>query len=135
MNNLKKVYCRIYQEVFHMAIPVLPYTEPQILKGMGSVVPLLKKRGVKSLLIVSGRTVHSHPLIQKLEKKLAEAEIRYEVYDKTVPNPTIDNIEEAVKIYHEIDAQAILSIGGGSVMDCAKIVGARIARPHLPVKK
>ena len=70
MNNLKKVYCRIYQEVFHMAIPVLPYTEPQILKGMGSVVPLLKKRGVKSLLIVSGRTVHSHPLIQKLEKSL-----------------------------------------------------------------
>lgn len=84
MNNLRKVYCRIYQEVFHMAIPVLPYTEPKILKGMGSVVPLLKKRGVKSLLIVSGRTVHSHPLIQKLEKKLAEAEIHYKVYIKLV---------------------------------------------------
>lgn len=135
MNNLKKVYCRIYQEAFHMAIPLLPYTEPKLLKGMGSIVPFLKKKGVESLLILSGRTVHRHPLMQKLEKKLAEAEIRYEVYDKTVPNPTIDNIEEAVKIYREIDAQAILSIGGGSVMDCAKIVGARVARPHLPVQK
>ena len=44
MNNLKKVYCRIYQEAFHMAIPLLPYTEPKLLKGMGSIVPFLKKK-------------------------------------------------------------------------------------------
>lgn len=135
MNNLKRIYCRIYQEAFHMAIPVLPYTEPKLLKGMGSIIPLLKKKGVKSILILSGRTVHRHPLMQMLEKKLAEAGIRYEVYDKTVPNPTIDNIEEALGIYRKIGAQAILSIGGGSVMDCAKIVGARVARPKLPVQK
>ena len=135
MNSLKKAYCRIYQKAFWLALPVLPYTEPKLLHGMGSVTPLLKKKGISSVLIVSGRTAHRHPLTQRLEKKLEEAGIRFAVYDKTVPNPTISNIEEATQLYHEIDAQAILSIGGGSVMDCAKIVGARVARPNLPVSK
>ncbi len=135
MNCLKKIYCRIYQTAFWLALPVLPYTEPKLLKSMGSITPLLKKKGISSVLIVSGRTAGRHPLTQRLLKKLEEAEIRFAVYDKTVPNPTISNIEEATKLYHEIDAQAIISIGGGSVMDCAKIVGARVARPNLPVSQ
>lgn len=135
MNVVKKAYCRVYQKAFRLALPILPYTEPKLLKGMGSVTPLLKKKGVQSVLIVSGRTAHRHPLTQKLEQKLTEAGIRHEVYDRTVPNPTIDNIEEATKLYHSIGAQAIIAIGGGSVMDCAKIVGARVVRPHKPVRK
>lgn len=135
MNSLKKAYCRIYQKAFWLALPVFPYTEPKLLQGMGSVTPLFKKKGISSVLIVSGRTAHRHLLTQRLEKKLQEAGIRFAVYDKTVPNPTISNIEEATQLYHEIGAQAILSIGGGSVIDCAKIVGARVARPNLPVSK
>lgn len=135
MNIIKKTYCRIYQKAFRIALPILPYTEPKLLKGMGSITPLLKKKKIHSVLIVSGRTAHRHPLTQKLEKRLTEAGIRYEVYEDTVPNPTIDNIEDATKIYHKIGAQAIIAIGGGSVMDCAKIVGARVVRPHKPVQK
>ena len=32
MNILKKSYCRIFQTVFKLALPILPYREPKILK-------------------------------------------------------------------------------------------------------
>ncbi|MBO4759382.1 MAG: iron-containing alcohol dehydrogenase, partial [Spirochaetaceae bacterium] len=40
------------------------------------------------------------------------------------------NIEEALKIYNAEKCQAIIAFGGGSSIDCAKAVGARVARPR-----
>ena len=57
------------------------------------------------------------------------------LYDKTIPNPTIDNVEEVRKLYIENGCQALVGFGGGSSMDCAKGAAARIARPNKPVQK
>lgn len=61
--------------------------------------------------------------------------ISYEIYDEVMPNPTIDCIEAATIRYREAKCQAIVAVGGGSVMDCAKIVGARIVKPSQTVMK
>ncbi len=37
MNPVKKIYCRIFQAAFHLALPVLPYREPEILGSVGQV--------------------------------------------------------------------------------------------------
>ena len=42
-------------------------------------------------------------------------------------------VEEGVKLYHEKNCQAIIAFGGGSPMDCAKGIGARIARPNKSI--
>ena len=42
------------------------------------------------------------------------------VYDKTVANPTSQNVEEARELYVEKGCGAIIAFGGGSAMDCAK---------------
>ena len=55
--------------------------------------------------------------------------IRCAVYDKVVANPTITNIEEARTLYLESGTKAIIAFGGGSAMDCAKALGARISCP------
>ena len=57
------------------------------------------------------------------------------MFDQVVPNPTISNIEAGLKIYNDQKCQAIISFGGGSVMDCAKIIGARAVKPKQSVKK
>jgi len=44
-------------------------------------------------------------------------------------------VEAALEIYRRSDARAIIAVGGGSAMDCAKITGARAVRPRLPVEK
>ena len=52
-----------------------------------------------------------------------------------MPNPTVRNVEDARSLYLKEGCQAIIGFGGGSAMDCAKVVGARIVRPNVPVKR
>ncbi|MFB2010681.1 iron-containing alcohol dehydrogenase [Flintibacter sp. P01028] len=135
MHPLKKLTCRAFQLAFRLALPFLPYREPKQLDGLDSIPPLLKWSGVGSVLLVTDRSVRSLGLTAPLEKSLAEEGIICAVYDGTVPNPTIQNVEEGRQLYLDSGAQAIIAVGGGSVMDCAKGVGARIARPHKPVRR
>lgn len=72
-------------------------------------------------------------LTKGLEAALQQRKIACCVYDETVPNPTIDNVEAARALYLANGAQAIIAFGGGSSMDCAKAAGARIVKPGQSV--
>ncbi len=61
---------------------------------------------------------------------MKNAGIPYAIYDKTVANPTTDNIDEALSLYHKNKCDSIIGFGGGSSMDCAKAVGVLAARPN-----
>lgn len=63
-------------------------------------------------------------LTKGLEAALQQRKIACCVYDETVPNPTIDNVEAARALYLANGAQAIIAFGGGSSMDCAKAAAA-----------
>lgn len=80
-------------------------------------------------------SVRSLGLTSGLEAALKAAGVACAVYDKTVPNPTIANIEEGRALYLTAHAQAIIAVGGGSVMDCAKVIGARVAKPRQSVQR
>ena len=86
-------------------------------------------------MIVTDAGIRSLGLTEYLEQKLKENGIRFCIYDRTVPNPTIQNVEEARKLYQKHNAKAIIAFGGGSAMDCAKVAGARIAKPGQSVNK
>lgn len=58
-----------------------------------------------------------------LESALETAGISCTVYDQTRANPTVSNVEDALKLYRAGNCQAIIAFGGGSSMDCAKAVG------------
>jgi alcohol dehydrogenase class IV len=47
----------------------------------------------------------------------------------------VENVEKARELYLQNNCQAIIAFGGGSPMDCAKALGARIARPDKPLSK
>lgn len=65
---------------------------------------------------------------------LSGKNIRYTVFDDVQPNPTIENVEAGRKIYKQNKCKAIIAFGGGSPIDCAKIIGARVRNPYLPVR-
>lgn len=134
MNLFKKMYCRIYQGVFKIAMPILPYREPTTLDSVLEIKSVLKSNNIKKVLLVTDKGLKERGLTDTLEKDLSENEIECIVYDGTVPNPTIDCIEEAKQMYIEHSCEGIIAFGGGSVMDCAKIVGARIVKPNQQVE-
>ena len=139
----RKIYCRVFQEVFHMAIPFLPYRKPALLHHTDALVPLLGRKGISRILLVTDPVVRGNQITQPLEQSLKQAGISCIVYDQTVSNPTTDQVEEARALYNAHHCQAIIGFGGGSSMDCAKAVGAgielqfwrRIARPRKTLDK
>ncbi len=134
--SLYTIFARIYQAAFKLVVPFFPWREPELLEGPGSVLglpELLRRKGIGRLLVVTDRSIRQLGLMDPMLARLDEEKIAYAVYDGTVPNPTIGNIEEALSLYRERGCQAILAFGGGSPMDCAKGVGARVARPRKPV--
>lgn len=135
MNILKKAYCRTFQAGFRLAMPFMPYREPGILNSVAEVEPLLEKLGIKSVLLVTDKMLRQFGATAKLEKVLADADIKCVVYDETCPNPTVINVEAARKLYVKENCEALIAFGGGSSMDCAKAVGARIAYPNKTVNQ
>lgn len=135
MNSLYKLFCRTYQLGFRIALPVLPYREPALLDDLQDVPEVLRRAGKEAVLLVADGGVRRLGLTQPLERAFREANIRFAVYEQNTPNPTIDDVEAARAIYVDSGAQAIVAVGGGSAMDCAKVVGARIARPNKSVQK
>lgn len=129
------MYCRMYQGIFRMAMPLLPYREPITLESVLDIKSVLKSNNINKVLIVTDSGVRGLGLTNSLEKDLEENEIGVSVYDKTIPNPTIDCIEEALDMYISEGCKGIIAFGGGSVMDCAKVVGARSVKPNQPVEK
>jgi len=109
---------------------------PKLLEGKNSLDRLhglIKNNSIDSVLVVTDKGIVSLGLMDKLLKGLKDEGVAYVVYDKTVPNPTIDNIEEALQIYNTNNCKGIVAFGGGSSMDCAKGVGARAARPEKSI--
>ena len=132
---LRKIYCRVFQLAFRAALPVLPYRNPKIIPSDAGIPDVLRKHGVSSVMIVTDAGIRSLGLTAFLEKTLKENEITYCIYDRTVANPTIWNVEEAKDLYLKEGAQAIIAFGGGSSMDCAKAAGARIVKPHQSISQ
>ena len=130
MNPLKKAYCRVFQNVFKFALPLLPYRNPKIIGSVKGIPEVLEKRGYNNVLIITDAGIRSLGLTERLEQTLRRNCISYQIYDKTVANPTTVNVDEALHMYLDNDCQAIIGFGGGSSMDCAKATAARIAKPH-----
>lgn len=131
MNLFYKIYARIYQQVFHLAIPLLPYRSPKIIE-ISDLNETFKKENVTKVFIVTDENLAKN---HTLDLFLKAINIPYFIYDKTRPNPTIDQVEDAKSVYLANNCNGILAIGGGSVMDLAKVCGARIVKPNKKVEK
>lgn len=130
---LKSAFCRVFQTAFKLALPLLPYREPEIASSCSELGNVFKKENICSVLIVTDKGIVNNGLVAPLEKVLNENGVAYTVYDNTLPNPTVQNVEEALAIYNQNRCDSLIAIGGGSSMDCAKALGARVAYPKRTV--
>ena len=135
---MSKLYCRVYQKVMYVGMFLMPWRQPKIIEGTNSMQELckvFKEKNIKKVLVVTDNMLFERGLLDNMFNTFKQNEIDFAVYNKTIPNPTIDNIEEAKNLYLQENCEAIVAFGGGSPIDCAKIVGARIVKPKKPVRK
>ena len=101
------------------------YMPTQIRFGKGRINELkeiIPSYGKKCLIISRPFNGSLKKLYEKINKILEDIGVSTFVYDGIVPNPTIDGVNEGVKIASENNIDFVLGVGGGSVMDSAKLI-------------
>lgn len=92
--------------------------------------PEIKKRGFKKILVVTDETLKNCGVTDMVTKEL-EGNIDYEVYSDVKPNPTITNCQNGIDFCKKVKADAIVAVGGGSVIDTAKCIAIVIKNPEF----
>mgnify|MGYP002627314751 CR=1 FL=1 len=71
MNLFKRIYCRVYQLGFRIAMPLLPYRDPKILTSVGELAVYLKEQGRTGVLIVTDPELYRLGMTKSLEDALS----------------------------------------------------------------
>lgn len=109
---------------------------PDLLEGAGSLheLPgLLKEHEVKCAMIVTTAGLVKRGVLAQFLSDLLSHGIMSAVFSDVTPDPDFKCVQQAAAFYRSRSCDAIVAIGGGSVIDCAKIAGALVVRPGKSV--
>lgn len=136
MELLKHFFYRVYQKLMIILVKLVPNKKQLLINGdLTLIIPELVKLNAAKYLIVTDAGIVKAGILEKLTNQMKQANLKFDVYDKTTPNPEIELIESAYKYYKEVDATAIIAIGGGSPIDLAKVLAAKVVHPNKDIKK
>lgn len=77
----------------------------------------------RKVLLVTDKGLLGTPWPQMIMDSLTEAGVRYELFSDIRPNPRESEVMAGAEMFRERDCEAIVAVGGGSPMDCAKGIG------------
>lgn len=85
----------------------------------------LKKEGIDKVLMVYGKSsIKKIGLYDTLIKDLKEKDIEVNEISGVQPNPRLSLVKEGLRKFKDTKSQAILAVGGGSVIDTSKAISA-----------
>ncbi len=128
--ELKKVWQRLdsFQEkekVWEVRIPPLP----EMMFGAGVSNALgerMRQLKIKKALLATDPVMFSMGRADEVRSVLNSSGISTVIFSGVEPDPPIELIEKAGKIYKENGCDGIVGLGGGSSMDTAKAVALRV---------
>lgn len=91
----------------------------------GAIKNELKTVGKNVLLAYGNGSIKNSGLYDKVIGCLKEAGKTVTEFPGIMPNPTYAKIQEGAKLVRENTIDFILAVGGGSVLDCCKVVSAQ----------
>lgn len=130
---IRKQIHRLPGKVIHN----IPLPQPKVVEGHASrkqIGEICRQCGYKQVLLVTDKTLSGLGYEQAITQALIEAGVSYTVFNEINSEPTIAIIEAARKVALESQAECIIALGGGSVMDTCKMVAAGVKMPHLKIK-
>lgn len=96
---------------------------PKVYFKYGSMgLALQELRGKERAVIVTDRPLYNLGYADKVTKVLDELGIRSRVFADVDPNPTLSNVRQGLAVMDEFKPDVIISLGGGSPIDAAKIM-------------
>ena len=134
---INRMYSRVVQSTLYLASNFFIKTpEPKLIEGVGSLnqVPsLLIEHKITSVLLITDQFVEKLEPVKELICLLQSKPLSFTIFNRVMPNPTIEVIEQAKQIYLEHHCDAAIAIGGGSVIDLAKAMLALVVNPKKSI--
>lgn len=106
---------------FTYNIPTKVYFGGDQLSNLG---PELKKFGKRVLLCYGGGSIKKIGLYDKIVTEIKKAGLELFELSGIEPNPRVTSVNRGAQICKDENIDVLLAVGGGSVIDCTKFVGA-----------
>ena len=84
----------------------------------------LRESGDKVLLVCGGSSIRRSGLYDAVCERLAEAGLEMYELSGVEPNPRVETVRKGVSLCRENRIDMVLGVGGGSVIDCSKMIAA-----------
>ena len=137
-DSLEVLWCRTFQAVLKVGNYFMGYRMPTYLEGPGKIRELgafLKEKNINDVLVVTGTGMVRRGQVQPLLDGFESAGIRYASQAFDHPDPSSDDVELGFKTYKENGCKALVALGGGSRIDCAKGIAAKAVHPKKKVSQ
>ena len=111
--------------------PITLLQPQKIVFGTGCIQTLLDdylKLGFQHLFVLTAPPIR--PLIAPALEQLTAAGVETEVFDNIVAEPTVNDFNAILERARQFGADSVVGIGGGSVLDVAKLIAAFINSPQ-----
>ncbi|HLN93511.1 MAG TPA: iron-containing alcohol dehydrogenase, partial [Thermoanaerobaculia bacterium] len=104
---------------------IIPLIMGKLKFGVGATEELgyeLKSLGARSVLLVTDKGLRDHGLVDKVKGIIEGEKIALRIFDDVHCEPTDRSMRQAIDAAGGADFDAVVALGGGSVLDTAKAV-------------
>lgn len=104
-----------------------PPQKPLTFSGLDStlkLVDLILAAGYQRPLLVADSFLIDNNKLTHVIEQFEQASCKVTIYSGAIPNPTMTEVRDGLALSLDNDCDCVLAIGGGSVLDIAKVIAA-----------
>ncbi len=105
--------------------------------GMGvfsSLATETSRLGARKAVIITDKGLREVLSDEAMVRPLERAGIKVAVFDEVEPNPKDKDVEKGAALVREFGAEALVALGGGSPIDCAKAISVLVSHGGNRIK-
>ena len=108
------------------------YVQSDITFGSNSIEQLpviLEQHGAANVMVIYDEGVKMAGISEKVLEQIKKSNSNVIIFDRVLPNPSNELVEEAAELAREAKINAFVAVGGGSSIDLAKAVNVLMTNP------
>lgn len=114
-------------EKFTAYIPTKLHFGKDVINNLSNVAGTY---GKKALLVYGKNSIKTNGIYQQVTQQLAKAGVEFVEYHGIKSNPIVEDVDAAAELGRKHNVDMIVAVGGGSVIDSAKIISIAIPVTH-----
>jgi alcohol dehydrogenase len=129
---LRKLLHKLYLALMTVVVRLSPSPKHMVFVGANSSEQLcahISRLGPKKVLLVTDKPLVDLGLASQVLASLKKYGLEAVVFDGVLPDPTYQIVEDGLSVLRKHDCDAVLAMGGGSVIDAAKVMAMAVTNP------